>query len=279
MEIKRIVPRFTLGSLLLVVVIVALGIAWWLDHARLKRDLINAQTRLTAKELLATQRESESAFRVSPSAPAAPQVSKFTRPGQFIEALRETRDWYEFQDEMEKFVKTSIADDAVTSLIELLENPDPEVRWRALATMGRMARQEDTIVPAIIPLLADVHQNVRWHAAYALGEFGAKASAALPTMHELVERESSPIAAFTVGMIRQIDPSRDYESRLQVFLREGDDKTRDRALESLGGIPTVSRQTEDALLEAFRQSEDELLKGRIAHLLERIEDSRRPGTN
>ena len=176
---------------------------------------------------------------------------------------------------MEQFVKTSIADDAVPSLIELLENSDPEVRWRALATMGRMARQEEAIVPAIIPLLADSHQNVRWHAAYALGEFGAKASAALPAMHELVERESSPIAAFTVGMIRQIDPSRDFESRLQIFLREGDDQTRDRAVESLGGVPKVSRQTEDALLEAFRDSKDESLKTRIAHLLERIEEDRK----
>jgi hypothetical protein len=276
---SRIPSRFTLGSLLLIVVIVAMGIAWWLDHARLKRELVNAQTRLTAKDLLAAQREASGrSYEVESTAPTAPQASKYSRPAQFIEALRETRDWYEFQDEMEKFVKTSVADDAVPLLIELLENPDPEVRWRALATMGRMARQEETIVPAITPLLADHHQNVRWHASDALGQFGPKARAALPAMHDLVERESSPIAAFTVGMIRQIDPSRDYESRLQVFLREGDDKTRDRAIESLGGVATISRQTEDALLEAFRECENESLKKQIAHLLEHIEIGPRPRT-
>ena len=63
----RLESRFTLGSLLLVVLIVAMGIAWWLDHARLKRELINTQTRLTAKDLLAAELESDPDSRWIPA--------------------------------------------------------------------------------------------------------------------------------------------------------------------------------------------------------------------
>jgi hypothetical protein len=75
------------------------------------------------------------------------------------------------------------------------------------------------------------------------------------------------------GIAFKIDPSVDVEPRLQVFLSSTDANTRSRATEALGRIvphKTVARATEEALLEAFRLSEDEPTKRQIAGLLESI---------
>jgi hypothetical protein len=273
-------PRFTLGSLLLLCAIIAMGIGWWLDHARLERELNNAQTRLEARELLAKAREPLRAFAggynpqgfggVSQPTPPNP----YPTPGEFIEALRFTSDFDQWQEAMVIFAATEVADEALPSLIKLCKDLDPEVRSRAIYTLGCMARQEETVVPAAIRLLDDKDSNVRWHAAFALGDyFGPKSRSALPALQNIIESESSPISAFAAGMAFKIDPSIDVEPRLQEFLRTGDAETRMRAVESLRTISyatTISKSTEDALLEAFRDS-DESLKRIIAQLLEQIE--------
>jgi HEAT repeat protein len=67
---------------------------------------------------------------------------------EFIKALRETKDWYEFADRTaDPFAKTSIADEAVPALIELLDDPNPEVRTRAACTLGKIHRHPDHVVP------------------------------------------------------------------------------------------------------------------------------------
>jgi hypothetical protein len=128
---KRISPRFSLGSLLLLMVIVGMGIAWWLDHARLKHELINAQTRLAASELLANERELSKRVSQGYGWRQDSKPNQFPTPRAFIDALRTTGDWYPFQDGMESFVRTAIADEAALLLIEPFGDADPEIRWRA----------------------------------------------------------------------------------------------------------------------------------------------------
>jgi hypothetical protein len=272
-----------LGSLFLLVLVIAMGIGWWLDRSRLERELINARTRLAANELLAKEREA--AARDSGGLRPAtfgggftgvdqtPPVSPYSTPAEFVEALRSMRDYYEWQDRAVKFAATEVADDALPSLIKLLEDLDPKVRERTLLTLAYLDRHSDALVPAVVPLLDDNDQNVRWHAANALGNFGSKARSALPSMLRIVENESSPISAFVVGIAFKIDPSVDVEPRLQVFLRDTDANTRWRATEALSRIvphKAVSKATEEALLEAFRLSEDESSKRTIAKLLNSV---------
>jgi HEAT repeat protein len=280
---KHVVPRFSLGSLFLIVLIVAMGIAWWLDHSRLESELINTQTRLVANELLAREQNAaaRSAYGIRSAnrdseyvgVAKAPPVSPYSTPAEFVEALRSMRDLYEWQGRVVKFAATDVADDALPSIIKLLEDSNPKVRERTLLTLTYLDRHADVLVPVIAPLLDDNDQNVRWHAANALGTFGSKARSALPNLQKIIESESSPISAFAVGIAFKIDPSVDVESRLQVFLRSTDANTRWRATEALSLIvphKTVVRGTEEALLEAFRLSEDESSKLRIAHLLNAV---------
>jgi HEAT repeat protein len=278
---NKIHTRFTLGSLLLVFVIVGMGIAWWLDHSRLQRELLNAQTRLAARELLSKDREGMQAtrggygFGYSEMDPAASR-NRYQTPGEFIEALRSIDDWYEFNERMVEFVPTKIADEALPSLIALFKDPDHEVRTRALATVYYMVRHAEALVPEIIPILKDENENVRWHAATALGNFGGEARSALPALQRIVDSESSQVSAYAAGMVFKIDPSIDVEPRLQEFLRNGDDVTRWRAAGALTTIAqkkSLAKATVDALLEAYRAAQDDANKRPIAQLLERLEQS------
>ena len=271
---KRSLPRFTLGSMFLLILAVAVIIAWRVNRAHLKRELVNTQTRLTAAELLANDRGgvAQVSSGYGRGATPAADLVRYATPQAFVETLRVTKDWYELRDILEAFVVTSTADAAIPQLIACLEDPNPEVRWRTLATMGRMPRHAETLVPAIIPLLDDPHMNVRWHAANALGAFESNAVASLPTLQRIFETESSAIAAYAAGMAVKIDPTVDIQPRLQEFLRSDDADTRERRVEALEHIvrqrwTTVEKATEDALLEAFRLSEDESSKRRSLNCL------------
>jgi HEAT repeat protein len=277
---KSISPRFTLGSLLLLIVIVAMGISWWLDHSRLERELNNAQTRLEARELLAKDRNRFGAgFGGYGSANQTAPPNPYPTPGEFIAALRNTHDFDQFQDGMVIFAATAVADEALPELIALFKDPYPEVRGRAIYTVGTMGRHEEIAVPAIIPMLDDKNDEVRWNATHALGySYGSKARSALPKLKKIMESEMSPTAAYTAGMIFKIDPSIDVEPRLREFLSRGDEATRMRAVDSLRFIAyerNFAKATEDALLEAFRDS-DVSLKRIIAQLLEQLEKGPQP---
>jgi hypothetical protein len=241
-RMKPILPRFTLGSLFLVVLVIATGLAWWLDHTRLKRDLVNTQTRLEASELLDDERVTPTFRDSGRGTGSGPMANRqpFATPSEFIAALRETRDYYEFQNRVVEFVNTPVADDAIPSLVKLLEQPDAEVRSRALLTMCYLSPHATTLVPVIVPLLDDQDENVRWHAANALGCFGPEARLALPSLLRIIEAETSQISAFVAGIAFRIDPTTDVESRLQYFLRKGDAVTRWRAVEALGNPATQS---------------------------------------
>jgi len=284
---NRIRLRFSLGSLLLIVVIIAMSLGWWLDHSRLERELINVQTRMAARELLAKEQEKLKAvsggygrgFGQGYSGSVEPTKTRFQTVGEFIEALRDTVDWYEFQDEMIPFAQSAVADANVASLVVLFKDPKPEVRKRAVYTVGYIPQQAETTVPAIIQLLQDPDLGVRDHAAMALGQLGTKARSALPALREVLNRELSLVAARSAGSIFQIDPSIDVEPRLQELLRNGDRTTQfftTQAMWFMVQKKAVSQATVDAVLEAYRAQEDEASKQPYAKLLELIDKGPTP---
>jgi HEAT repeat protein len=70
-----------------------------------------------------------------------------------------------------------IGQPAGQSLIKLLQDPDPEIRWVAVEQLGKIRH-----LAALEPLLStlrDPDPNVQWWAAWALGEMGSPAEEAL----------------------------------------------------------------------------------------------------
>src|SRR5262245_9476054 len=64
---------------------------------------------------------------------------------------------------------------ATGALVKLIQNPDSEVRWNAVKTLGKIHAVE--ALEALIGALSDPSELVREHAAEALGDLGPAAAA------------------------------------------------------------------------------------------------------
>ncbi len=147
--------------------------------------------------------------------------SRCKTPEQFITALKEIDDWYEFADETaDPFAETPVADQAIPALLELLGSDDAEVRYRTLCTFGKMgatrhlritdeqrAQRAAKIVPSVTALLRDEHDNVRWHAAFALLQFGPDARTAVAALDKALGTEKEPsVQKIIKESLDQIEP-------------------------------------------------------------------------
>jgi len=254
--------KFTIREVVLLTVIVGLSLGWWLDRRHIASELAALRR---ANELA----KSEPRFMIGESVQTEKPASTLTGQ-QFIKALRETRDWYEFADRTaDPFVKTSTADEALPELIALLGDSDQEVRTRAACTLGKMKRKPDRIVPPLIPLLEDEVPNVRWHAAFAIQQFGPEAKSAIPALMKQVDTIESPIAAFAADVIQSIDPDANMEASLIRLLRHTTLENRRRAVAGL--THSSSERVKAALVDAFEREMDSELKDGMATLVAAID--------
>jgi len=75
------------------------------------------------------------------------------------------------------------ADQAVPALIRTLNNdPNLDVRIGAADALGGIARQPDLAIPALIAALSDPMEGVVYYAAVSLGEFRERATNAIPAL-------------------------------------------------------------------------------------------------
>lgn len=90
----------------------------------------------------------------------------------------------------------------LTLLLDLAEDNNPRVRWRAIEALGVLKNEEKSL-NALITALKDPNSIVRWNAALALGEIG-DARATLPLLATLQDeskdvREMSNWAIIELG--------------------------------------------------------------------------------
>jgi HEAT repeat protein len=244
-------------------VVVALACVWILDRRHLAAEL--AAMRRAAQ--LSAQ---EPRLAMGIPMPEEELPNRAPDVADFIKALRETKDWYEFADRTaDPFSKTTIADEAVPGLLELLNDPDPEVRTRAACTLGKIRRHPGQVVPALIPVLNDEVPNVRWHAAFALSQFGQDAKLAIPAFQKQIADRGSPIAAFCADTIQKIEPAVDIEASLIELLRNDLSENRKRAVAALGRLK--SSRARPALIDAFAKEPNAEVKDQMARVIALIE--------
>jgi hypothetical protein len=256
--------RFQLRDLLLITAIVAVAVAWWLDHRRLTRriELYEMQVSRLRFELDDARKWGVSVV------PSQPAQSRFKYANEFLAVLDPKVDWYVFQDEMTLFKNSPMASSSVPLLIARLEDPEPEVRTRALSALGVIKQNPEQSVPAIIPHLNDAHANVAWHAANALGEFGPDAASAVGALRAKFHDDDSPIATHAGLMWTQIDPSADIGSRMLALIHSPIRENRWRAVAALPKHMDRLR-VESALSKLFETEEDKEIRTMIADALNR----------
>ena len=252
--------QFNSQVILLLVVIVAIALGWWQTHDRLRQSEARVDA-LRRSRLLDVRRRTLRTLRISALQEAVSHQAQ--TPEQFIKSLHEIEDWYEFADDTaDPFAKTPAADDTIPMLISLLDDPDSEIRTRALATLWKINRHPKVVVPAVIPLLDDGHCNVRWHAAYALGRFGEEAQSGIRALRSEMNDDESPNAAFAAMMVRQIDPDIPTEPRLIELLSNPIKQNQERAIRALAELGTPT--SIEALVRRYRNENDPKLRTRLA---------------
>jgi HEAT repeat protein len=93
-------------------------------------------------------------------------------------------------------------DYSVPSLVKTLkEDKDPNMRYWAAESLGRLGPEASEAVPALAEALKDEDKMVRMGAAYALAEIGPAARQAVPALQQALkdpEQEVRDAAAYTL---------------------------------------------------------------------------------
>jgi HEAT repeat protein len=95
------------------------------------------------------------------------------------------------------------------SLLELLRDKDPKMRYYAARALGHFGSQAGEVVPALAEALKDEDKNVRMVSANSLGEIGPVAKSALPALETAQrdpEAEVRKAADSAIKKVRGLSP-------------------------------------------------------------------------
>ena len=154
-------------------------------------------------------------------------------------------------------------DALITRLVELLNDPIPDVRQTAAMGLGKIARPQ--AAPALVEKLRDPDPIVRRDSAWALGNLGDEVRDQVGVA--LVERLGDPsgevktAAAQALGRMRATP---DLVERLTETLRRGDVPTKRAAVQALALLEAPASY--QALVEALRDHDARVRQGAIAAL-------------
>ena len=127
------------------------------------------------------------------------------------------------------------AKDAASTLIQLLQDQDQDVRYFAARALGRIGAKD--AVPALIPLLQDQNAKVRRLVAYTLGMIGEGEKDAVPALIPLLQDQNRDVrgnAAWALGMIGE--GAKDAVPALIQALQDQNRDVRDSAARALEKI-------------------------------------------
>ncbi len=94
---------------------------------------------------------------------------------------------------------------AIPVLLQALKSNDTVIHGPAIAALGKIHGEPDTIIPLLIGYLDDNELNDE--AATALGNFGAQAKVALPKLMPMLKIPNKDLHHAVVLALKQIDPA------------------------------------------------------------------------
>lgn len=97
------------------------------------------------------------------------------------------RDSYEWPGDQAAIALQEIGTDAVPVLLTALQDPAPQVRYRAIRAIGGIIPKLKDAIPKLLPLLEDHDAPVRLHTLIVLGEFGSDAQPAAPPLRHALK--------------------------------------------------------------------------------------------
>jgi hypothetical protein len=190
-------------------------------------------------------------------------------PTEFVALVANDDDWTKLQDVLLPFRSSPARDEAVADLLDLLANPDDEVRARSLSALAQIKRRGEVVVPAMIPLLDDPATNIQWHAADVLGEFGDESEAGIATLERKMMDNECEIATYAAVALKKVDSSVDIGPRLVELTKSPIRENRWRAVTHLPDHVSAE-VAERCLTTVFAAEEDAEIRMLIADELNRL---------
>mgnify|MGYP000954805386 FL=1 len=142
---------------------------------------------------------------------------------------------------------TQIGTESVPYLINALENPDEDVRWKAAISLGEIGDRR--AIDPLINLLGDEDRFVRSRAAYALGIMG---ELVIQPLAEVLSTEKNPDlrlgAVMALGRI-QADPA------TRLLIRATTESSGDVRQEAMTALAATGREGLLVLLDALKFAE------------------------
>jgi HEAT repeat protein len=142
---------------------------------------------------------------------------------------------------------TQIGTESVPYLINALENPDEDVRWKAAISLGEIGDRR--AIDPLIRLLGDEDRFVRSRAAYAIGIMGEQV---IQPLAEVLSTEKNPDlrlgAVMALGRI-QADPA------TRLLIRATTDSAWDVRQEAMTALAATGRDGLLVLLDALKFAE------------------------
>jgi len=241
---RRRWPQFSLATLLLLVTVSCVLLAWWRDHRQLRERI---EHDVAIIEML--QSEEQLGFLSAPT-----RVVEYETPEQFISELKSRDDWS--RTNVWAVRGTDVGEAAVPSLVELLDAEDQETKVRAAWALGEMACQTERVVPSLVDALDDPDPRFHYSVVSALKDIGPKAREAVPTLLAALDDPAEPRPATVAAALWSINGERRAVDALVELLDHEDPHTRCAAADYLCAIgPENTRRAVPALLEA-RHDED-----------------------
>jgi hypothetical protein len=257
--------RFRLQTILLLIVPIGVGLAWWRDRTQLvsQLDLRERQIKQLQKQV-----DEQSGFFFSSNL-------RFKTPDELVEFVKRATEDEFSAEEWGLFAGSYVADQSVEPLVELLRSPRDETRHQAAWLLGVIGRKKRPAavdpIPALVTLLDDPSSRVRAEATYAIRNFGTLAKEALPTLQKIMQRDLSHDAFTATLAVKEIDPSVQIGPRLrELFLAGGPIMRQNVASRLPDHLPAA--EAKQLLMAAYEHETDNSTREALAQAMNRVKE-------
>jgi alpha-L-fucosidase len=148
----------------------------------------------------------------------------------------------------------SDASKEVPRLLAAMNDPDPEVRWRAEFALGRV--QQPRALKALTVALRDDSPKIRWAAAYALGPLGKNARSTVPALLNALSDKEAAVRVWSVKSLGDIDPGNsDVVAAFLRTLRDPDPDVRRVTLAILIRLGPAAAGSANVLVDVLQDAD------------------------
>jgi HEAT repeat protein len=158
---------------------------------------------------------------------------------------------------------------ALSTLLDLLNDEDSDVRFSAASSLGQLGNASDAVVNTSLGLLNDEEWHMRYRAGTLLGRLGNVSDAAVSALLGLLNDEELYVRSRAATSLGQLSKKSDVVvNALLGLLNDEHSDVRSRATELLGQLGNASDAVVNALLDLLNDEDSDVRFSASASLIQ-----------